>query len=60
MPQIRTVPIPHGGGDGELIRRALAREEAAVRAIMAANNKTELEAAWSLTKGKKKLLAPLG
>ena len=24
MPQIRKVPIPHGGGDGELVRRALA------------------------------------
>ena len=39
MPQIQTIPVPSKGGEGELIRRALAREEAAVRAIMSANNR---------------------
>jgi RNA polymerase sigma-70 factor, ECF subfamily len=39
MPQTKTIPLPHDGGEGELIRRALAREEAAVRAIMTANNR---------------------
>ena len=31
--------VPAGEGDAELVRRALAREEAAVRAIMQANNR---------------------
>jgi RNA polymerase sigma-70 factor, ECF subfamily len=39
MPQTQTIPVPREGGDGELIQRALAREEAAVRAIMTANNR---------------------
>jgi RNA polymerase sigma-70 factor (ECF subfamily) len=35
IPQI----APAGTGDAELVRRALARDEAAVRAIMQANNR---------------------
>jgi RNA polymerase sigma-70 factor (ECF subfamily) len=38
MPQIKKAEIPREG-DSELVRRALAREEAAVRAIMTANNR---------------------
>jgi RNA polymerase sigma-70 factor, ECF subfamily len=38
MPQTKTIPHPREG-EGELVRRALAREEAAVRAIMTANNR---------------------
>jgi RNA polymerase sigma-70 factor (ECF subfamily) len=30
---------PAGGGDTELVRRALGRDEAAVRAIITANNR---------------------
>ena len=39
MPQIQTIPLSRDGDDSELVRRALAREEAAVRAIMTANNR---------------------
>ena len=39
MPQTLTIQTPRDGSDGVLIRRALAHEEAAVRAIMVANNR---------------------
>ena len=38
-PQQAPQIVPLGTGDAELVRRALAREEAAVRAIMQANNR---------------------
>src|SRR3954451_4608930 len=40
MPQPQVTPIvPLGQDDAELVRRALARDETAVRAIMQANNR---------------------